>query len=135
MNRIATKLAALAILLAGGSAFADDIYARHVREMNKGKDYIAAWEAVSRDIGTVDSPQLVREAMKREAALAASKDYAASWEASRAAARFAPEAIAKAQRQLAALNQGKDYVDAWTVAREPEPIARAPRTGGPIARK
>jgi hypothetical protein len=137
LDTIAKTGFALALtLLGGGAASADGltVQQRAQAEMNKGKDYAAAWQAATRaDVSSVPQGLIARV---NEAAdqMNRGKDYLAAREASHEASGviYTPEQVAKAKRAREAMNEGMDYVAAWQAAQSlPPTTGRASLAGTP----
>lgn len=127
-----TLVVALAVTLVGSApALADETgpQLRAQAEMNRGRDYSAAWAAASRASAPGHSETLIAWATKAAGALNAGVDYQAAWEASSSStgAGSPPVQLAGAQRLEAELNEGKDYVAAREAVHETRPSpARRP---------
>jgi hypothetical protein len=123
-------IAGLAFVLVGATtAHADlTVQQRAQEEMNRGKDYSAAWAAASHAVmtgGPADPGGEVARARRAEAALNEGKDYSAAWEQKSPSvdAAFTPEVIARAKRVREEIAQGKDYLTALDNATKAQPAA------------
>ena len=80
ISRIAALTVGIGIALTGGPARAESLNARVMAEMNRGKDYITAWQEAVRAIGPGYSPELAAAANKVGRKLNEGRDYFAAWD-------------------------------------------------------
>lgn len=90
--------AGLGTALVGGAAHAESVTERVLAEMNKGKDYNAAWQTAMRAVGSGYSPDLIVVAKSAERHLDEGKDYSDAWAA---AERPLPAALREHVKDLA----------------------------------
>ena len=124
-----------AVTLFGGIARADTYSERVQAELNRGKDYSAAFAEASRATGPLYASKLTPDASKALSAMNGGQDYSAAWEAASRATQtvFSPEQVAKAQKAEEEMNEGVDYAAAWEDTSNEQPAARvqeASRGGG-----
>ena len=126
-------IAGLAIVLMGETAAHADgltVQQRAQEEMNRGKDYTAAWAAAERAAARAYSDAEIARARAAERAMNEGKDYDSAWTATSPATApaYSPDQIAAATRVKEALRSGKNYASAWEAGdREPPTRAAAER--------
>jgi hypothetical protein len=98
ISRIAALTVGIGIALAGGPARAESLNARVMAEMNRGKDYITAWQEAVRAIGPGYSPELAGAAKKVERKLNEGMDYFAAWDNF-----WSPDEITRVRREQSVL--------------------------------
>ena len=133
---VAVGLGALSLF--GGIAHADTYSQRVQAELNRGKDYSAAFAAASVAVGPLYASEQTAYVGKALAAMNDGQDYSAAWAAAYGATQtdFSPEQIAKAKQAEDAINDGVDYAAAWEDTSIEQPVVRvqdASKGGGASA--